>query len=99
MVQKQLIPTGAVPRSKKETKVINNKIDRFGSNANYWIGLTDRENEGTFVWGSDGSEATYTNWNGREPNNMRKEDCAHIRTNKNNEWNDSKCDQKSSSIE
>jgi len=88
----------AEPRSKKETKVINNKIDRFGSNVNYWIGLTDRANEGSFVWGSDGSEATYTNWNGREPNNMRNEDCAHIRTNKNNEWNDSKCNQKSSSI-
>jgi len=89
----------AEPRSKKETKIINNKIEKHADGTNYWIGLTDRANEGTFVWGSDNAVATYTNWNGREPNNWgRKEDCAHIRTNKNNEWNDSVCDRKETSI-
>merc|ERR1712136_293228 len=55
----------AEPRSKKETKIINNKIEKHADGTNYW---------------------------------GRKEDCAHIRTNKNNEWNDSVCDRKETSI-
>lgn len=87
----------AEPRSKKETKVINNKIEKHAGGESYWIGLTDRRSEGTFVWGSDNTEVTYTNWYKNEPNNLRNEDCVHIRPSRNSEWNDSKCDSKGSS--
>ena len=60
-------------------------------NINQTLGLTDKATEGTFVWGSDNVEATYTNWYGTEPNNHGNEDCAHIRPQKLSEWNDSKC--------
>ena len=57
-------------------------------------GLTDSAEEGTFLWESDNSKTTYTNWWGREPNNAGNEDCVHIRPQKLSEWNDSKCDRK-----
>jgi len=87
----------AEPRSSKETRAINNKIERHGNGENYWIGLTDTEKEKTFVWGSDQAEVTYSNWYGREPNNAGNEDCVHIRPKKLSQWNDSKCGQKRSS--
>ena len=32
-----------------------------------WIGFTDKDQEGNWVW-TDGSPITYTNWNNGEPN-------------------------------
>ncbi len=39
-------------------------------NLNYWIGLTDLDVEGTFVWQSNSEEASYTHWYPGEPNNF-----------------------------
>jgi len=75
----------------------NNKIEKHAGGESYWIGLTDRRSEGTFIWDSDNTEVTYSNWYKNEPNNLRNEDCVHIRPSRNSEWNDSKCDSKGSS--
>jgi len=52
-----------------------------------WIGMTDEEQEGTWVWVS-GEPVTYTNWAPGEPNNYWEcgEDYAHTGTNWT--WND-----------
>lgn len=48
---------------------------QFGSaNYNYWIGLTDRVNEGVYLWIGTGLAATYTNWYPGEPNDFNNED-------------------------
>ena len=56
----------------------------------FWIGFNDKRIEGKFEW-SDGSPATYTDWNWREPNNWgRGEDCAELGGHR-NKWNDMPC--------
>jgi len=35
----------------------------------FWIGIHDMDNEGTFVYDSDNSPLSFTNWNSGEPNN------------------------------
>jgi hypothetical protein len=39
-----------------------------GTSRRIWIGFNDNATEGTFTW-SDGSAASYANWNAGEPNN------------------------------
>ena len=55
---------------------------------NCWIGLNDKDDEGTFVW-ADGSNSSYRNWANREPNQQGNEDCVH--TIGNERWNDLAC--------
>ncbi|XP_067460391.1 CD209 antigen-like protein C isoform X2 [Thunnus thynnus] len=64
-----------------------------------WIGLTDRDKEGTWKW-IDGTPLTFSYWETNEPNNgggdpkWGEEDCVHMRTGKKTEdnWNDRSCD-------
>ena len=63
----------------------------------YWIGLSDSYNEGTWKW-IDGTELTgYENWRSDQPNNAGNQDCAGIRrgTHFNKyydaEWHDNSC--------
>jgi len=52
-------------------------LNKLAGKRETWIGLNDREKEGTFVW-SDGSTSTYTNWRKGEPNNVKEEDCVYM---------------------
>ncbi len=53
-----------------KNSVISEKISQKAKELKgyFYIGLTDREKEGTFVW-SDGKKADYTNFAAGEPNN------------------------------
>ncbi|XP_046892254.1 CD209 antigen-like protein C isoform X2 [Hypomesus transpacificus] len=60
-----------------------------------WIGLSDRDTEGTWKW-VDGTVPTTTYWRQYQPDNGgwgAKEDCAHIVSNSNpkSNWNDLSC--------
>ncbi|XP_074977645.1 C-type lectin domain family 4 member G isoform X2 [Caretta caretta] len=55
----------------------------------YWIGLHDVSNEGTFIWVDD-SSVSYSNWDRGEPNNFGSgEDCVMML--KDGKWNDAAC--------
>ena len=54
-----------------------------------WIGFSDKNEEGNFVW-DDGSTVDYTNFRDGEPNNYGgTEDCTFIK--EGGGWNDVKC--------
>ncbi|XP_033102553.1 alpha-N-acetylgalactosamine-specific lectin-like [Anneissia japonica] len=64
------------------------------SNRAYWIGLSDRAKEGSFVWTDNKKEGSYTNWKRSEPNNHGNEDCAHVLKDSDGKillWNDTEC--------
>ena len=52
----------------------------------FWIGFTDRAQEGTFVW-SDGSPVNFTAWHPDEPNEHNGEDYTVCIT-ADRDWND-----------
>ena len=55
-----------------------------------WIGASDIDVEGTFVWKSNGESLTYTDWGPVQPNdNEGNQDCAAMQTN--DRWGDFDC--------
>ena len=58
-----------------------------------WLGLTDINSEGTFVW-SDGTSFNFHYWASHQPNNFKNEDCVHtlgfLRGHE-YKWNDVNC--------
>ena len=63
----------------------------------FWLGITDHHSEGQWVLESTGKSVVFTNWRSGEPNNSGNpgnENCAHIGTWGNYEWNDRNCNDK-----
>ena len=50
----------------------------FGSYGNFWIGLSDEAQHGTYVW-STGDPFAYTNWDAGQPNNSSDQDYGVMR--------------------
>ena len=60
-----------------------------------WIGYSDQQHEGTWLWNSTGVVGSYTNWHKNEPNNAKgNQDCALIwgYYNGRTTWDDRQCD-------
>ncbi|MDW8274046.1 MAG: lectin-like protein, partial [Chitinophagales bacterium] len=78
--------------SQAENDAIVQAANAQGITGGAWIGYTDAASEGNWVW-VDGSQSTFTNWNGGEPNNSgglpcyQDEDAALIQFS-NGKWND-----------
>ncbi len=54
-----------------------------------WMGLSDRETEGEFLWSSDFAQGGYDRWSGTEPSNGPGEDCVLVTD---GTWTDNPCD-------
>ena len=57
-----------------------------------WVGLNDRDSEGTFLW-VDKQTASFRYWAQNQPNDFKNEDCVHtLGVRHSFTWNDVKCD-------
>ena len=69
-------------------KALNNLAKSFKNKA--WIGASDIDVEGTFVWKSNGESLTYKDWAPDQPNNDNAEQhCVAIQGN--DQWGDFDC--------
>lgn len=61
----------------------------------FWIGLSDAEQEGDWVWMSSKTLLTssgFSDWNPGQPNNYQQnENCAHLNKAMDYQWNDFAC--------
>src|SRR5690606_18711447 len=65
------------------------KIDDGG----WWIGYSDREREGEFLW-REGDAGQFTYWDKGQPNDRScNEDCVALRDGKRGRWHDTPCNQ------
>ena len=83
--------------------IINNEIGKgdFAAVWGFWLGLTDKANEGQWRWTESGKSLAYSNWLSGQPDNYgRKQHCALIYISHENDiiynwtkgkWDDENC--------
>ncbi|XP_002129025.2 C-type lectin mannose-binding isoform-like [Ciona intestinalis] len=80
------------PKNRDFMKILHRQLP-VTTQANYWIGLTDKQGEGRFVW-ADGSplKSSEANWHPGEPNDYENnEDCVGGNAARSLKWNDVPC--------
>ncbi|XP_068736598.1 uncharacterized protein [Montipora capricornis] len=68
-------------------------LQNLHNGENGWLGLSDINSEGTFVW-SDGTRFDFHYWATNQPNNFHNEDCVHslgLLKDHKYKWNDVNC--------
>ena len=79
----------AEPMNTDENENIATELTGMAKFSRYWIGISDKETEGTFKYASDASEVEFTSWRSGQPNNRwPKLDCTAF---KNGQWNTANC--------
>ncbi|XP_062605322.1 hepatic lectin-like [Saccostrea cucullata] len=74
-----------------ENEAEQNLIQNKASGDRWWMGGTDEESEGTFIWVHSNTTLSYTNWLQGEPSNGDTgENCVEMLTE--GVWNDKNCD-------
>lgn len=64
------------------------------SGGDYWIGLTDGETEGTFVWSDESALGGFAPWANEQPDSGDgdvEEDCVELIQSEDGRWNDRDC--------
>ncbi len=74
-------------RNQEENVYVQHRLN----GAKGWIGLNDRDSEGTFIW-ADKQSNDFTYWAENQPNDFNNEDCVHtLGAGHSFLWNDVSC--------
>ncbi|XP_071148863.1 perlucin-like [Mytilus edulis] len=77
-----------------DSKCENEFVKKSANESGYWLGGTDEQEEGVWVWSHSQNFITYTDWKAGEPNNARgNEHCLILWESSGYAWNDSPCKQ------
>ena len=60
----------------------------------FWLGITDKDQESSFVYEATGQKAMFIPWAiqpWKQPDNFNNEDCLELRLDMDNHWNDDNC--------
>ncbi|CAH1255133.1 CSMD3 [Branchiostoma lanceolatum] len=83
----------AMPRDQSTDDFLIKLRSSVNPQVRYWIGLTDREKEGAWVWADRRPLGAFSSWAAGEPNSAGEEDCvvyaAHPSVR--DKWNDVPC--------
>ena len=84
------------PKSQKITDEIRQLVNGQLNSNQVWIGINDINEEGKYIYASDGSPVTWLNWNNKKsrghPDNKENEDCIVMEFHWNGTWNNISCD-------
>ena len=84
--------------SLEEQQFLTTWLAAMDANAAHWIGFSDKDKEGGYVW-SDESPVAFINWRDGEPNNYGEgEDCAVIVVGEEGLWNDARCETQAQAV-
>ena len=80
----------AEPMNTEENENLATELTGMAVFSRYWIGISQKETEGTFKYASDSSEVEFTSWRSGQPNNRWPNlDCVAF---KNGQWNTANCE-------
>ncbi|KAK3084666.1 hypothetical protein FSP39_017176, partial [Pinctada imbricata] len=69
----------------------------LAGNNHFWIGLSDENHEGVWLWYPSMEVPAFTDWNSHEPTNVNTQNCAVIHK-QHLKWHDKPCTGKHSFI-
>lgn len=80
----------AEPMNTEENENLATKLTGMAVFSRYWIGINQKETEGTFKYASDSSEVEFTSWRSGQPNNRWPNlDCVVFKI---GQWNTANCE-------
>ena len=78
----------AEPKSEAEDEIVSDLSPEV-----IWLGINDKNEEGTWVYQSDGSRIQYSNFSDPQPDNAGNNEHCVLTNWQNQGWNDDKCEQ------
>lgn len=72
----------------------NQYLAKMNGHVTFWLGGSDLETEGTWIWQHTKKPLSFKHWHTGEPNGWRAENCLQIKKSDQGEWNDGSCEQK-----
>lgn len=73
------------------SEVLHDEIYNI-TQANTWVGITDANKEGVWLWAYDDTPVTYFNWEPGQPNNAQQgQNCVSMHKQAGGKWADFRC--------
>ena len=84
----------AEPKTDQQNVEVKGLVLRNGGGQT-WLGASDLQQEGRFVWAhSEGEVTGFTDWDCDQPDDLGGQDCVHMDARQDYRWDDDNCNDK-----